>query len=118
MLYALRHAFDSFVEMGKNAPKKSPAGAACRSFAARLCRPSLFGRYAPSSLRPAQPRKTSRLRIYRTNVALTSGGSRYKNGRNIPSTVQLVLHLTYAPEEQAQAMPNHLRKPNKADYMP
>jgi len=35
------------------------------------CRPPLFGRYAPSSLRPAQPRKTSRLRIYRTDVALT-----------------------------------------------
>ena len=42
------------------------------SFAAMLCRPPLFGRYAPSSLRPTQHRKTSRLRIYRTNVALTA----------------------------------------------
>ena len=72
MLYAMRHdAVDSFVGMGKNAPTKSPAGAACQDFAARLCRPPLFGRYAPSSLRPIQPRKTSRLRIYRTDVALT-----------------------------------------------
>ena len=30
MFYALCHAVDSFVEMGKNAPKKSPAGFACR----------------------------------------------------------------------------------------
>ncbi|MBL8414993.1 MAG: helix-turn-helix transcriptional regulator [Propionivibrio sp.] len=44
-----------------------------------------------------------------------SGGSRYENGRNIPSTVQLVLHLTYASEEQAQAMLSQLRKPNTAD---
>ncbi|OIP08095.1 MAG: hypothetical protein AUK49_12455 [Betaproteobacteria bacterium CG2_30_68_42] len=73
MLYAMRHdAVDSFVGMGKNAPTKSPAGAACQGFAARLCRPPLFGRYAPSSLRPTQPRKTSRLRIYRTDVALTA----------------------------------------------
>jgi len=57
--------------MGKNAPKKSPAGMTCRCFAARLCRPPLFGRYAPSSLRPAQPRKTNRQRIYRRDVALT-----------------------------------------------
>ncbi|MGB4912527.1 MAG: hypothetical protein WBO95_10440, partial [Candidatus Dechloromonas phosphoritropha] len=65
------HAVDSFVGMGKNAPKKSPAGVACQCFAAWLCRPPRFGRYAPSSLRPAQPRKTNRQRIYRTDVALT-----------------------------------------------
>jgi hypothetical protein len=52
MFDALCHAVDSFEGMGKNAPKKSPAGTACRSFAARPCRPPLFGRYAPSSLRP------------------------------------------------------------------
>jgi hypothetical protein len=32
MLYAVRHTVGSFVGMGKNAPKKSPAGAACRQF--------------------------------------------------------------------------------------
>ena len=34
MCYALRHAVDSFVGMGKDAPKKSPAGFACRFFTA------------------------------------------------------------------------------------
>jgi hypothetical protein len=71
MFYALCHAVDSFLGRDKNAPKKSPAGMACRCFAARLCRPPRFGRYAPSSLRPAQPRKTNSHRIYRTDVALT-----------------------------------------------
>jgi hypothetical protein len=71
MFYALCHAVDSFLGKDKNAPKKSPAGMACRCFAARLCRPPRFGRYAPSSLRPAQPRKTNSHRIYRTDVALT-----------------------------------------------
>ncbi len=43
-------------------------------------------------------------------VGLTqSGGSRYESGRNLPKTAQLLLHLAYAPEEQAQAMLNHLR---------
>ena len=71
MFYALCRGIDSFVGLGKNAPKKSPAKMACRGRAAMLCRPSLFGRYAPSSLRPAKHRKTSRLRIYRRDVALT-----------------------------------------------
>jgi TPR repeat protein len=44
---------------------------ACHGFAARLCRPPRFGRYAPSSLRPAQPRKTNGQGIYRKDVALT-----------------------------------------------
>jgi hypothetical protein len=34
-------------------------------------RPPLFGRYAPSSLRPSQHRNSSRLRIYRRSGALT-----------------------------------------------
>ncbi|AMM18459.1 hypothetical protein AX768_29790 (plasmid) [Burkholderia sp. PAMC 28687] len=59
MFYALRHAVDSFVNVGKNAPKESPANMTCEGFAARLCRPPLFGRYAPSSRRPSQPRNTS-----------------------------------------------------------
>jgi hypothetical protein len=68
--YALCHGVDSFVDLGKNAPKKSPAETACRGCAAVFCRPPRFGRYAPSSLRPAKHRKTSRPRIYRSNVAL------------------------------------------------
>ncbi|MBL0355019.1 MAG: hypothetical protein IPP03_21165 [Dechloromonas sp.] len=90
MFYALCHAVDSFVGMGKNAPKKSPAGVAGQCFAARLCRPLRFGRYAPSSLRPAQPRKTNRKRIYRTDVALTEqpvGDNKkafaYANGKHL-----------------------------------
>jgi len=39
-----------------------------------------------------------------------SGGSRYETGRKLPGPVQLLLHLTYAPEVQAQAMLNYLRK--------
>jgi hypothetical protein len=72
MFYALCHGVDSFVVWGKNAPKKSPAETACRGRAAMFCRPPLFGRYAPSSLRPAKHRKTSRLQNYRNDVALTS----------------------------------------------
>jgi len=53
MFYALCHTVDSFVGMGKNASKSSSAGVPCRGCAAPLCRPLLFGRYAPSSLRPA-----------------------------------------------------------------
>ncbi len=64
-------AVDPFVGRGKNIPKKSPAGVACWGPATVLCRPPLFGRYAPSSLWPAKHRKTSRLRIYRSGVALT-----------------------------------------------
>lgn len=52
-------------------PKQSPAGIACRGRAAVLCRPPLFGRDTLSSLRPAKHRRTSRLRIYRRELALT-----------------------------------------------
>lgn len=38
-----------------------------------------------------------------------SGGSRYEGGRRLPGTVQLLLHLAYAPESQAQAMLDYLR---------
>lgn len=31
-----------------------------------------------------------------------SGGSRYESGRNIPKPVQLLLHLTYGTDKQAQ----------------
>jgi hypothetical protein len=75
MFYALCHAVDSFLGKGKNAPKKSPAGMACRCFAARLCRPPRLGRYTPSALQPAQPRKTNSQRIYRRDVALTAARS-------------------------------------------
>jgi hypothetical protein len=57
VFYALCHAVDSFVVWGKNAQKKSLADGACRGRAAMLCRPALFGRYAPSSLRAAKHRK-------------------------------------------------------------
>jgi len=72
MRYTLCHVADSFAGMDKNSPKKSPAGTACRGRAAMRGRPPLFRRSAPSALRPAPHRKTSRLQIYRTNVAQTS----------------------------------------------
>lgn len=38
-----------------------------------------------------------------------SGGSRYETGRNMPHPVQLLLHVAYAPEAQAEAMLAFLR---------
>ncbi len=78
MFYALCHAADSSVGLSKNSPKKSPAGTACRGRTAMLGRPPRFARYAPSSLRPTRHRKTSRLRIYRSNVAILT---RFRHNR-------------------------------------
>lgn len=39
-----------------------------------------------------------------------SGGSRYESGRKLPHTVQLLLHLAYAPEAQAQTLLSYLRE--------
>ncbi len=72
--------FDEFFRGAKDAPARFAVAAlglaeralfGCRGRAAMLCRPPLFGRYAPSSLRPPKHRKTSRLQIYRRDVALT-----------------------------------------------
>ena len=71
MFYSLGHGVDSFVGRGNNAPRKSPARLACRAPAAMLCRPPLFGRYAPSSLRPAKHCKTTGSRTYRRDIPLT-----------------------------------------------
>ncbi|MBS1228823.1 MAG: hypothetical protein H6R17_2100 [Proteobacteria bacterium] len=38
-----------------------------------------------------------------------SGGSRYESGRNLPESVQLLLHLAYAPAAQAFALLHHIR---------
>lgn len=38
-----------------------------------------------------------------------SGGSRYESGRNIPRTVQILLHLAYGTETQAHRLLNSLR---------
>lgn len=49
--------------------------------------------------------------VFWSRIAVTqSGGSRYESGRKLPRPVQLLLHLAYAPEAQAQAMLNHLRE--------
>lgn len=46
-----------------------------------------------------------------SRIATTqSGGSRYETGRKLPGPVQLLLHLAYAPEAQAVAMLEYLRK--------
>ncbi|MBX3648749.1 MAG: helix-turn-helix transcriptional regulator [Rhodocyclaceae bacterium] len=42
-----------------------------------------------------------------------SGGSRYESGRDLPKPVRILLHLTYAPEKQAMAMLEYLRKTGK-----
>ncbi len=40
-----------------------------------------------------------------------SGGSRYEaGGRRIPRTIQLLLHVAYAPEARAQRVVGELRK--------
>ena len=39
-----------------------------------------------------------------------SGGSRFEAGRKLPGPLKTLLHLAYAPEAQAQAMLDHLRK--------
>lgn len=44
----------------------------------------------------------------RINVT-QSGGSRYESGRNIPKPVQLLLHLTYGTEKQANDLLTWLR---------
>ena len=38
-----------------------------------------------------------------------SGGSRYESGRNLPNPVRLLLHLAFAPENQAQEMLKQIR---------
>jgi len=38
-----------------------------------------------------------------------SGGSRFESGGNIPHPVQILLHLAYAPEAQAQTMLSYIR---------
>lgn len=38
-----------------------------------------------------------------------SGGSRFESGRNIPMPVQILLHLAYATDKQAEGVFNALR---------
>lgn len=38
-----------------------------------------------------------------------SGGSRYESGRSIPNAVQMLLHMTYGTEKQAQDLLSWLR---------
>jgi len=38
-----------------------------------------------------------------------SGGSRYESGRNIPNAVQMLLHMKYGTEKQAQDLLSWLR---------
>ncbi len=48
--------------------------------------------------------------MFWSRIAVTqSGGSRYESGRKLPRPVQILLHLAYAPEAQAQAMLDYLR---------
>ena len=54
-----------------------------------------------------------------SRVSVTqSGGSRYESGRKIPRPVQLLLHFSFAPEAQAQALLNYLRTHEKAEAKP
>lgn len=48
--------------------------------------------------------------VFWARISVTqSGGSRFESGRNIPKTIQMLLHLTYAPEIRAQRLVKHLR---------
>ena len=38
-----------------------------------------------------------------------SGGSRYENERNVPRSVRALLVIAYGPDEQAQAVFDHIR---------
>ncbi|WP_415258478.1 helix-turn-helix domain-containing protein [Thauera phenylacetica] len=38
-----------------------------------------------------------------------SGGSRYESGRSIPRPVQVLLHMTYGTDKQAESMLSWLR---------
>ena len=49
--------------------------------------------------------------VFWSRIRVTqSGGSRYESGRKPPHPVQLLLHLAYAPEAQAQALLTYLRE--------
>ena len=49
--------------------------------------------------------------VFWSRIRVTqSGGSRYESGRKLPHPVQLLLHLAYAPEAQAQALLTYLRE--------
>ena len=49
--------------------------------------------------------------VFWSRIKVTqSGGSRYESGRKLPQPVQLLLHLAYAPEQQAQALLVSLRE--------
>jgi len=53
--------------------------------------------------------------VFWSRISVTqSGGSRYESGRNLPKPVRVLLHLAYAPEKQATAMLQHLRKIEEA----
>ena len=49
--------------------------------------------------------------VFWSRIGVTqSGGSRYEaGGRRIPQTIQLLLHVTYAPEVRAQRVVQRLR---------
>ena len=38
-----------------------------------------------------------------------SGGSRYENERNVPRSIRALLVIAYGPDEQAQAVFDHIR---------
>ena len=38
-----------------------------------------------------------------------SGGSRYENERNVPRSIRTLLVIAYGPDEQAQAVFDHIR---------
>lgn len=49
--------------------------------------------------------------VFWSRIRVTqSGGSRYESGRKLPHPVQLLLHMAYAPEANAQALLNYLRE--------
>jgi transcriptional regulator with XRE-family HTH domain len=59
----------------------------------------------PEAIRQYRQKRGLNQSLFWTAVGITqSGGSRYESGRKIPRSVQLLLHLAYAPEDSAIKM--------------
>lgn len=64
----------------------------------------------PSEIKTFRKKQGMNQGEFWARVGITqSGGSRYETGRNIPRTVQLLLHLAYAPDVRAQCVFDVLR---------
>lgn len=56
-------------------------------------------------------RQLNQTEFWRRVGVSQSGGSRYESGRKIPRPVQMLLHIAYGTERQAEAAVELLRNP-------